>query len=270
MSLMPTQFQRGVKSASIYAEDAIKRYDVLGVPVGETTLKNAIATVSSWIETKSSPRLVTFTNVHMLTEAHADKAFLQILQEMDLNCPDGMPLVWLGKLEGRPVGRVCGPEFMPAFCGATANLGYRHFFYGGGAGVAEKVVEQLTSDSPSIQIAGWHTPPFRKLEPKEDDLIVQKINDSNADIVWVCLGCPKQEKWMAEHRHKLNVRAMCAVGMAFDTIAGTKKRAPRLLRSYGMEWLYRTCTEPRRLAQRYFSSNLMFLWLLAQQTVSGL
>jgi N-acetylglucosaminyldiphosphoundecaprenol N-acetyl-beta-D-mannosaminyltransferase len=194
---------------------------------------------------------------------------MKILGEMDLNCPDGMPLVWLGKLKGCTMSRVSGPDFMPAFCAATANTGHRHFFYGGKPGAAEQAIANLKKELPDLQIAGWYSPPFRDLDEMEDAKVVEMINGSGADIVWVCLGCPRQEIWMSQHRDRLKVKLMLSVGLAFDIVAGLKERAPLPLRATGFEWLYRMVTEPRRLVGRYFSSNLTFLYLLTREAIPG-
>jgi N-acetylglucosaminyldiphosphoundecaprenol N-acetyl-beta-D-mannosaminyltransferase len=247
----------------------VDSYSVLGVPIANTNLQKAIQQVVHWSNTASFPRLVTFTNVHMLTEGHLNLYFLKHLLMMDMNCPDGMPLVWLGKLKARPIGRVSGPDFMLAFCTATVGSGYRHFFYGGAPGVAEDVIEQLKAVNPTIQIAGFHAPPYRNLDPAEEEHIVQQINASGADIVWVCLGCPKQEVWMSEHRDRLNVRVVLAVGMAFDIIAGRMTRAPSLMRKSGLEWFYRLTQEPNRLARRYIATNTTFLFLLLRDALQG-
>ena len=243
-------------------EAASDSFNGLGVTVAATTMNGAITRVISWLETAESTKLVAFTNVHMLTEAYWNPEFLRILRKMDMNCPDGMPLVWLGKSFGHSLNRVAGPDFMPALCLATADLGYRHFFYGGKPGIAERVIANLKAASPNIQIAGSYTPPFRDLGMEESEGDIQLINESNADIVWVCLGCPKQEMWMVEHCDRLNARVVLSVGMAFDIVAGSKSRAPLFLRKLGLEWLYRMIAEPRRLAGRYIWSNLTFLYLM--------
>lgn len=266
---LPMESPLHLDQARFLDRDDADSFNALGVSVAATTIDKAIAKLMSWLETSSSIKLVTFVNVHMLTEAYWNPGFLDILRQMDLNCPDGMPLVWLGKLQRRSLGRVPGPDFMPAFCAATASRGYRHFFYGGKPGVAEQAIARLKKTSPDLQIAGWHSPPFRSLSPEEDAREVQLINDSGADIVWVCLGCPKQEVWMSEHRDRLNAKMILSVGLAFDIIAGLKGRAPLPLRANGLEWLYRMITEPRRLARRYLSSNLTFLYLLTREAIPG-
>jgi N-acetylglucosaminyldiphosphoundecaprenol N-acetyl-beta-D-mannosaminyltransferase len=255
------------------AEDAIstgtKSFNILGVEIAATTIDRTVETLTSWIDVGNYPRLVTFTNVHMLTESYWNPAFHSVLREMDLNCPDGMPLVWIGKFLGSSVERVAGPDFMPAFCKATSERGYRHFFYGGDPGVAKRVVAKLSAVSPELQIAGSWCPPFGTVNEKERERMIRAINASRADVLWVCLGCPRQEMWMLEHRDRLNVRVMCSVGQAFNILAGTRPRAPKLLRQLGLEWLYRMVAEPKRLAGRYFTSNLTFLYLLARRAVTG-
>ena len=243
-------------------EEAADSFNSFGVTIAATTMNRAIARVLGWLESAESTKLVAFTNVHMLTEAHWNPRFLRVLREMDMNCPDGMPLVWLGKFLGNSLERVAGPDFMPALCAATANLGYRHFFYGGKQGIAERVIANLKAANPDLQIAGSYAPPFRELGTDDSEGDIQLINASNADIVWVCLGCPKQEMWMVEHRDQLNARVVLSVGMAFDIAAGSMSRAPMFLRVSGLEWLYRVMVEPRRLAGRYLWSNLTFLYLL--------
>jgi N-acetylglucosaminyldiphosphoundecaprenol N-acetyl-beta-D-mannosaminyltransferase len=152
---------------------------------------------------------------------------------------------------------------MSLFCEETADLGYRHFLYGGGKGIAEKTAGELSHRYPGLQMVGQYTPPFRELTWQEDEDVCQLINDSGADIVWVCLGCPKQEKWILEHRDRLNAKVILAVGQAFDILAGVKPRAPKLFRRIGMEWLYRLAQEPGRLWKRYLFTNVLFVtWMM--------
>jgi N-acetylglucosaminyldiphosphoundecaprenol N-acetyl-beta-D-mannosaminyltransferase len=141
-------------------------------------------------------------------------------------------------------------------------MNLRHFFYGGAEEVAAKAARMLQRKNPGVQIAGVYSPPFRPLTIEEKQDIVDTINASRADVVWVCLGCPKQEAWIDEFRKKLDVPVLLAVGMAVDIIAGTKKRAPKIMRAFGLEWLYRLCQEPRRLWRRYLIYNSIFLYRL--------
>jgi N-acetylglucosaminyldiphosphoundecaprenol N-acetyl-beta-D-mannosaminyltransferase len=211
---------------------------------------------------------VHFMNVHMLAEAGRDAEFGAIIQCADLNFTDGMPLVWLARRanRGRDISQVCGPDFMPAFCKETARFHFRHFFYGGLPGVAEEVVRALKKTSPELEVVGYHCPPYGdKLSVEEDREICRMINESRADLVWVCLGCPVQERWLHRHRDKLTAPVLLAVGAAFDFTAGRLDRAPPLLRSAGLEWMYRLLKEPHRLWRRYLLSNSRFFYLLMKE-----
>jgi N-acetylglucosaminyldiphosphoundecaprenol N-acetyl-beta-D-mannosaminyltransferase len=248
--------------ANIQLVERRRSFDVWGVLISALSVDDTIRQVASWAKEKTGTKLVSFTNVHMLTEGRRLPGFREIHAQMDLNCPDGMPLVWLGRLRTGEVTRVCGPEFMQAFCENTSHEGFRHFFYGGKEGVADRLIAKLRTHSPLLQIAGHYAPPFRASSPEEDAEVVRRINDSGADIVWVCLGCPKQEMWIHEHRDKLRASVLLAVGLAFDIVAGDRRRAPAFLRNAGLEWLYRLVQEPARLGTRYLKSNSLFLYML--------
>lgn len=239
----------------------VPHFRLLGVPVAQTNMSSAIGVIRSWIEHGDRGRTVTFTTVHMLVEGMKNPGFFKILEETDLNCPDGMPLVWYGRSRARvDIERVCGPDFLPAFCAATADMNLRHFFYGGAEGVAARAAATLKRAHPGMEIAGAISPPFRPLTQEEKDGIVGAINAARPDVVWVCLGCPKQEAWIDEFRDKLNVPVLLAVGLAVDIAAGDKSRAPAPLRVLGLEWLFRLCQEPRRLWRRYLVYNSIFLF----------
>jgi N-acetylglucosaminyldiphosphoundecaprenol N-acetyl-beta-D-mannosaminyltransferase len=237
------------------------RFDLLGTPVACVDMPGAIQTVRGWLQEPGRGRTVTFTNVHMVVEGLKSESFRELMGAMDMNCPDGMPLVWAGRRQGnQAMSRVCGPEFMPAFCAASADMKVRHFFYGGSEGVAGKTAEMLQKQIPGLLVAGVYSPPYRALSQDEDDEIVRLINAADPDMVWVCLGCPKQELWVHSHKDRLNAKVLLAVGLAFNVVAGVTKRAPRLLRACGLEWLYRLFQEPRRLWRRYLVYNPFFLY----------
>jgi N-acetylglucosaminyldiphosphoundecaprenol N-acetyl-beta-D-mannosaminyltransferase len=246
----------------------VAQFRLLGVPVAATNMQTAIREVRSWIERGDRGRMVTFSNVHMLVEGVRSSSFFEVLQKSDMNCPDGKPLVWYGrsKLGKDNVDQVCGPEFLPAFCEATADLKLRHFFYGGAEGVAARAAAMLQQRVPSVTIAGVYSPPFRALTVEEKDEVVRTINGARPDVLWVCLGCPKQEAWIDEFRGRLDVPVFLAVGLAVDILAGTRDRAPSVMRRLGLEWFYRLCQEPRRLWRRYLVYNSIFLYhLLAEK-----
>lgn len=242
----------------------MQTFQVLDTPIGLVTMPQAIHTVQQWLKEKGPCRLITFANVHMVVEARLNPEFGDILRQTDLNCPDGSPLSWIGgALHGARVSQVTGPDFMPLFCEQAVANGYRHFLYGGGDGIAEKTAHELMRRYPGIQIAGQYSPPFRPLTREENEDVCRQINESGADIVWVCLGCPKQEQWIVEHRDLLRAKVVLAVGQAFDIIAGVRPRAPKLFRKLGMEWAYRLSQEPGRLWRRYLYTNTLFIaWML--------
>ena len=173
-----------------------------------------------------------------------------------------MPLVWLGRREGIPVERVCGPEFLPAVVGGGVPLGRSHYFYGGAPGVPEALAESLAARYPGMHVAGLTSPPFRILSDAEEAATVAEINAARPDYVWVGLRAPKQDLWVAAHRGELDAPVLLAVGAAFDFHAGRRRRAPRWMQRTGTEWIFRLLSEPRRLAGRYTRTNLAFIRLV--------
>jgi N-acetylglucosaminyldiphosphoundecaprenol N-acetyl-beta-D-mannosaminyltransferase len=200
----------------------------------------------------------------MVMAAHNDEAFHEVLASADLAVPDGMPLIWIGRHRGFPLHkRVYGPDLFLDFCRATASKGYKHFLYGGHAGVPEKVSAKLKQECQGIRIAGTFSPPFRKQTRAEQRKVISEINKSGADVLWVALGCPKQEVWMYENRHRLNVPVIVGVGQAFDILSERVRQAPRWVRNAGLEWAFRLVIEPRRLWRRYLVYNTQFIYCLA-------
>jgi N-acetylglucosaminyldiphosphoundecaprenol N-acetyl-beta-D-mannosaminyltransferase len=262
-----------VSSKSEYREAFRETFDVFGVNIDAVQIGTAVARIERWIrEARDShirkevaSRLVTFTNVHAVMEARRDRVFQQLLNDADMVCPDGMPLVWGAQRFGLDLRqRVCGPDLMLEFCKRTHEKGYSHYFFGGANGIAERLAEKLTKQFPGLRIAGIYSPPFRKLTAEEDRDVVERINSSHADVLWVGLGCPKQELWMQKHRNSINVPVMLGVGQAFDVHAGTLKRAPQWMCDRGLEWAFRLWTEPHRLWMRYLKTNMRFLTLVAR------
>jgi len=173
---------------------AVARFDVLGVPVSALRLGQAVQTIATWIRERT-PGYVCVTGVHGVMESQRDRELLRIHRDAGLVTPDGMPLVWVGRLSGRhDVERVYGPDLMLAMCRASVAAGYRHFFYGGAPGVADTLARRLSARFPGLVVAGAHPPPYRELTVEEDEALVRQINDARADIVWVGLSTPKQER----------------------------------------------------------------------------
>lgn len=244
-----------------------QRVDVLGVGVSAVNMGMAVNTVHRWIAT-GKKGYVCVTGVHGIMESHRDPIVRHIHNSAGLVVPDGMPLVWINWMRGnRHVDRVYGPDLMLACCEVSVPRGYRHFFYGGGDGVAELLVERLTARYPGLVVAGTYTPPFRSLTAAEDQQVVDTINAANADFVWVGLSTPKQERWMADHSERVNAPVLLGVGAAFDFHAGLKRQAPRWMQRSGLEWAFRLGTEPRRLWRRYLVNNPAFVYQFARQFI---
>jgi N-acetylglucosaminyldiphosphoundecaprenol N-acetyl-beta-D-mannosaminyltransferase len=235
-------------------------FEALGVHVDAVQIEDVVAQMESWIHDRSGCHSVAATSMHGLVEAQRDPQFNEILNSMDLVVPDGMPLVWLGRRQGhRLPRRVYGPDLMLAFCEHTAGCGYRHFFYGGEPGVPESLAESLKARFPGMQVAGTFSPPFRPFNAKEKEDIVAMISRAAPDLLWVGLGAPKQERWMHEHRSRLQVPVQIGVGAAFDMLSGRRRQAPRWMREHGLEWSFRLFQEPRRLWRRYLIYGAQFL-----------
>ncbi|GAC1436504.1 MAG: WecB/TagA/CpsF family glycosyltransferase [Terriglobales bacterium] len=251
-----------VLPAEAQIESEVRRaYHVLGIRMDAVQIPQVIAKMEAWIAQRDTCRFIAVTNVHVLMEARHEPSFRRVLDSADLCVPDGMPLVWIGRSHGFPLEhRVYGPDLLLDFCRATETKHYRHFFYGGQPGVPEKLAARLKDKFPSLEIAGTYSPPFRALTPQEDTQIIESINQAAPDVLWVGLGCPKQEHWMFQHRDRLRVPVQVGVGQAFDLHAGRLKQAPSWMRNHGFEWLFRLASEPRRLWRRYLLYNSEFVF----------
>ena len=249
----------------------MERFDVLGVNVNVIDLENTIRTMEKWIKNREQ-NYVCVTTVHLLMEAQKDADLMKTLNLAGLTTPDGMPLVWIGKLRGcSNLDRVYGPDVMLNFSALAAEKKYTSFFYGGAPGVTEMLSSKLKERFPGLGIVGTYSPPFRPLTPEEDEEVVNIINKVNPDVIWVGLGAPKQDKWMAEHVGRVNAPVMIGVGAAFDFLSGRKKQAPVWIQRSGFEWLFRLLSEPRRLWKRYLVTNTLFILSLIrnQTTILG-
>ena len=237
----------------------IASFRVLGVQVHAVQIPDVVIQVERWIQEGERAHYVAVTGMHGVTEAKHDSGFRNILNQADLVVPDGMPLVWLGRTHGFPLRRrVYGPEFMETFCWQTGDR-YRHFFYGGAAGVADHLAGTLQRRF-GIRVAGTYSPPFRPLTEEEDREVVAAVEAAKADVLWVGLSTPKQERWMHEHKDKLRVPVMLGVGAAFDLNTGRLRQAPAWMRENGLEWLFRLLAEPKRLWRRYLVYGSQFAW----------
>jgi N-acetylglucosaminyldiphosphoundecaprenol N-acetyl-beta-D-mannosaminyltransferase len=242
------------------------RCNVLGVGVSAINMPIAVAQIDNWIRQRKDFHYICVTGVHGVMESQHNQTLRGIHNAADMVTPDGMPLVWISKLKGfGKVDRVYGPDLMLALC----ERNYRHFFYGGAEGTAELLAARMKHRFPHLLVCGCHAPPFRELTFNEDQHIVEQINTTKPDIVWVGLSTPKQEFWMADHVARVDAPVMIGVGAAFDFLAGLKPQAPRWVQRSGFEWLFRLLTEPRRLWRRYLKNNPAFVALSLAQ-LSGL
>lgn len=245
------------------------RVNVLGVGVSVLNLDLAEEAVAAAIERRQKG-YICITGVHGVSEAQSDPGFKRILNQSFLTTPDGMPMVWMGKLQGqRHMDRVYGPDLMVRLCERSLRTGYRHFLYGGGPGVAETLQSRLQDRFPGLQIVGTYTPPFRPLTAEEESGLGRIVAEAKPDLFWVGLSTPKQERFMAQYLGRLEATVFVGVGAAFDFHAGLVRQAPRWMQRSGLEWFFRLCCEPRRLWKRYLKNNPLFILRAAAQ-LSGL
>jgi N-acetylglucosaminyldiphosphoundecaprenol N-acetyl-beta-D-mannosaminyltransferase len=247
------------------ASPAFARVDVLGVGISAIDPTDALGEVTRWID-DGLQHYVCVTGVHGVMESQGDPELLRIHNESGLTTPDGMPMVWAARMAGaKNTQRVYGPDLMLAVCERAAQRGWGCFLYGATEEVLEQLRSNLSDRYPGLPIVGTHSPPFRALTPEEDEAVVRQINESGAQIVWVGLSTPKQERWMASHIGRLNASALFGVGAAFDIHAGNLRQAPRWMQRSGLEWLFRLASEPRRLWRRYAVNNPRFVLAISRR-----
>jgi N-acetylglucosaminyldiphosphoundecaprenol N-acetyl-beta-D-mannosaminyltransferase len=240
----------------------VPSFEVLGVRVHAVEMAETIEQLHIWIgDRQSHARFVAVTSMHGVAEARRDAAVRHVLNSADLVVADGTPLVWVGRIKGQRFRRrVSGCDLVDKFCRDSGSA-YRHFFYGGIPGAAERLGNTLR-DKFGIVVAGTYTPPFRPLTDAEESELAAAVERASPDVLWVGLSTPKQETWMYQHRHKLKVPLMLGVGAAFDLNCGNVRRAPRWMCDHGLEWLFRLAAEPRRLWKRYLITIPHALWFV--------
>lgn len=240
--------------------------DVLGVPLALTDYERSM----DWMDAVIARRqkgYVCVAAVHTVMACQEDPELADAVQHASLVVPDGQPLVWAMNAMGADLStRVYGPELMARYCERSALTGARMFLYGGrNQGALVQLALNLRKRYPGVKIVGGYSPPFRDLSAEEEDAVVAEINRSEADVVWVGIGVPKQEKWMAAMRDRLDAPVLVGVGAAFDFHAGLVPQAPDWMQSSGLEWAYRLAHEPRRLWKRYARYNPLFVASFARQ-----
>jgi N-acetylglucosaminyldiphosphoundecaprenol N-acetyl-beta-D-mannosaminyltransferase len=255
--------------SQVNADTAVKlprTVPVLEVPLAVTDYDDTIATIDGFIEARSQG-YICVANVHALMASQEDPELRQALLESSFNIPDGQPLVWALNALGNSLSeRVYGPELMWRYCGHAAKTGTRMYLYGGrNQGALVQLALNLRQSHPGVQIVGGYSPPHRPLTEAERASVIDEINRSRADVVWVGIGVPKQEKWMVEMRPHLQAPMLLGVGAAFDFHALLVPQAPAWMQRSGLEWAYRLMQEPRRLWRRYLRYNPRFVVAFTRQ-----
>ena len=244
----------------------IRTRSVLGIPIAMTDYDEAMDVMDGMIARRERG-YVCAVAVHAVMVAQGDPEMRDALRNSTLTVPDGMPLVWAVNMLGESLeNRVYGPELMRRYCDRCAERGHRVWLYGGrDQGSLVRLALKLRQRHRGIKIVGGYAPPFRPLTPEEEDAIVAQINEARPDVLWVGIGVPKQEKWMARLRDRLEVPVMCGVGAAFDFHADRISQAPSWMQERGLEWTYRIAQEPRRLLPRYLYYNPRFMFAFGRQ-----
>ncbi|ADO55209.1 MULTISPECIES: WecB/TagA/CpsF family glycosyltransferase [Paenibacillus] len=232
---------------------------IASTDVAALTFQETVHTLEQWAVGRKDS-YVCICNTHSIVTAGNQPEFHEALTQADLCTPDGMPLVWALKLYGfERQDRVDGPSLMLKLCERAPQTEVSVYFYGSTPDTLDSLKDRIGQDYPGIRIAGSFSPPFRELQPDEEKRIIEEINASGAHIIFVSLGCPKQEVWM--HRNKDRIRGvMIGVGAAFDYITGKVRRPPLMIQRLGLEWLYRLICEPKRLWKRYAYNNPMYIY----------
>jgi N-acetylglucosaminyldiphosphoundecaprenol N-acetyl-beta-D-mannosaminyltransferase len=240
--------------------------EILGIPIAITDYAQAMDVMDGMIA-RGERGYVCAVPVHAVMVSQRDPEMRAAVTGASLTVPDGMPLVWAANALGEDLrNRVYGPELMDRYCGRCAERGHRVWLYGGrDQGSLMQLALNLRRRHPGIEIVGGYSPPFRPLTTEEEDRIIDQINEARPDVVWVGIGVPKQEKWMARLRPRLEAAVLCGVGAAFDFHSGRISQAPSWMQERGLEWIYRSAQEPRRLLPRYLSYNPAFVLAFARQ-----
>jgi N-acetylglucosaminyldiphosphoundecaprenol N-acetyl-beta-D-mannosaminyltransferase len=243
----------------------LKFLHVIGLPVAATDYAGAVSWILGKAALADSPYAVEAANTHVASLARSDEEFCASMQKFDLITPDGMPLVWTINAQLPPTeklaNRVYGPTLMLETIKATEGKPeFRHFLLGGKQSTLDTLTAKFSSDFPDVQFAATHSPPFGEWPTDETETIISKIRASHANLIWVGLGCPKQEHWIAKNKHLLPPAVYFGIGAAFAFHAGEVKQSPSLFQKLGLEWAYRLAMEPRRLFKRYLTYNSLFLY----------
>ncbi|WP_415295356.1 WecB/TagA/CpsF family glycosyltransferase [Clostridium perfringens] len=232
--------------------------NILGVNIAVINMNETILYIEKNLEYLKG-NYICVSNVHTTVMSYENEVYRNIQNSAAMALPDGSPLSVVSKMRGfKEAERVTGPDLMEELFRVSNEKGYTHYFYGSTKETLEKLKENLIRKFPNLKIAGMYSPPFRKLTSEEDEKIIDEINQSNVDFLWIGLGAPKQEIWMYEHKDKIKA-LMIGVGAGFDYHSGNIKRAPKLMQNLNLEWLYRLLQDPKRLYKRYMITNTKFI-----------
>lgn len=235
--------------------------EIMGIRVDAVQIPDVIQHMEGWITKNIHHNYIVVANMDTAVTGKFNPEFKEAVNKSSLAIPDGFPLLLAGRLRGHTLKkRAYGPDLLLKFLEISEEKGYSHFFYGATEETLGKLIKNIKNKFPKIKIAGSYAPPFRPLTQEEDKVVVDLINKAAPSVLWVGIGCPKQELWMRNHREKLNIPVMLGVGAAFDFIAGTKPQAPRWISDNGFEWLFRLTTEPKRLWRRYLINYPLFVY----------
>lgn len=244
---------------------AEKKFSILETQISAIDIDDACWVVEEAISQRQK-KYICVCPVSTIMGCRRNSLALESVNSADLCTPDGMPVVWIGKIKGHHnIKRVYGPDLMLALCKISEKKGYKNYFYGSTDFVLEKLKQRIENIFPGLSVSGMYSPPFRQINREEDDKIVEDINNTNSDIIWVGLGSPKQDIWMYRHRDRINAPVMIGVGAAFDFLAKTKPQAPKWMRENGFEWLFRLVSEPKRLWRRYLIDNSLFVYYAGRE-----
>ncbi len=276
---LPRQILNNAAPTAFFSMKSITSLEtcsVLGTPLALTDYAGAVALTQQWAAERARPYAVAAANTHVVALGRHDPQFRSVLERFDLLLPDGMPLVWCMNREARSHSkqraplkdRVYGPTFM-LHCLEKSEENFSHFLLGGSGELLADLQAKLRVRFPKLRIAGAYSPPFGEWPGDEDQRIIELIKASKADYIWVGLGCPKQEHWIARHKEQLPPGVYGAVGAAFAFHAGRVRQAPLWVQARGLEWAFRLWAEPRRLFKRYVTFNTLFLVYLALDALRG-
>lgn len=244
---------------------------ILDVKIHALQPEGAVQIILQWMKEERKFHYITSTNINNIIVAQEQEKYFEVMNNADLSLPDGMPILWYGRYLGFSLPKRCGIEEVMEAVFDLSNKGfsYSHFFYGNTGKVLKGLREKLLNKYPKLKIVGMYSPPFRLLSEKEDEEIINIINNAKPDFLWVSLGCPKQEVWLYEHKNKLDVVVGGGAGAVFNFMAGHSVTAPSWVRYIGLEWFLRLLSEPKRLWKRYLIKYPKIFFMVLKRYIKG-